>query len=129
MAQIPNIQSYVDLARSRINAYLLPDTCNIYPVTRTKDGSGGWLEVPGTCRQYNSSNDVPCRLDPTRQYLNLEIFNQEVTVDDFILKVPFDASIEVDDNILHQGIIYQIRKLSGTHSWNSVKIALVVSVK
>jgi hypothetical protein len=93
------------------------------------DGSGGWLETDGDFRQYNSSDDVPCRLDPTRQYLNLEVFNQEATVNDFILKVPYDADIEVDDNVLHKGVLYQIRKLSATHSWNSVKIALVVSVE
>lgn len=44
--------------RSDVEAYLMPDTCNVLSVTRTSDGQGGWTEAWGT-----ASGTVACRLD------------------------------------------------------------------
>lgn len=123
------IQKYIDQANERIYAYLLPDTCRIYPIERVDDNSGGYDEEPGDLREYNGSIDIPCRLDPTRQYRDQDIFDQEITVTDYFLNVPYDAPIYVDDIVLHNTNTYQIKKLSDDQSWRSVKKAYVVSVK
>lgn len=123
------IQTYIDQANIRIYQYLLPDTCMIYPLTRVDDGSGGYTEAPGSLRSYNSSTDIPCRLDPTRQYRDQDIFDQEITVTDYFLNVPKDAPIFVDDIVVHMTNVYQIKKLTDDQSWRSVKKAYVVSVR
>jgi hypothetical protein len=123
-----NIQSYVDLATRFIEANLLPDTCNIYPIERTNDGSGGWTEEAGENREYLDDEDIPCRLDPTRQYRDQTVFNQEITVTDYNLNIPRDCPVEVDDEVLHNSIRYVIKKLTDDQSWRSVKRLYVVRV-
>lgn len=124
-----DIQSYVDSATAFIEANLLPDTCKIYPVVRTPDGSGGWSETAGSYRTYKGSSDIPCRLDPTRQYRDQDIYNQEITVTDYNLNLPKDAPVEVDDEIYHNSNRYTIKKLTSDQSWRSVKRLYVVRVE
>lgn len=123
------VQDYIDVANEFIYAYLLPDVCQIYPLVRVDDGSGGYTEAPGDLREYEDSDEIPCRLDPTRQYRDQDIFDQEITVTDYFLNVPEDVPIFVDDIVLHNTVLYQIKKLSDDHSWRSVKKAYVVSVR
>lgn len=123
------IQDYIDGANTFIYAYLLPDTCRIYPTTRVDDGSGGWSETPGALRTYLGSTDIPCRLDPTRQYRDQDIFDQEITVSDYNLNIPIGAPLVVDDIVLIGTQLYQVKKLTDNQSWNSVKRAYVVNVQ
>jgi hypothetical protein len=91
--------------------------------------SGSWGNTRGSARQYNSSTSIPCRLDPTRQYRDQAIYGQEITVTDYFLNLPYDVSIAVDDEVVHGGITYQIKKLNDDHTLKGVKIAYVVSVR
>lgn len=52
--------SAAELARLRadVEAYALPDTCNVLSLTRTPDGEGGWTNTWGT-----ATANVACRLD------------------------------------------------------------------
>ena len=114
-------------ARSRV-LDLLPDTCQIKPYVRVIDPAGGFSETFGTPLQYNGGSNIPCRLDPTRQYRSEDLFGQEAIVNDFTLTIPFDAPIEPDHKVFIGTQQYDIRKLSEAHSWNVVKRALVTQV-
>ena len=62
-----DITSYFDIGRDYINAYLLTDTCLVYPITYANDGSGSNTETQGSAKIYHGSTNIPCRIDQTRQ--------------------------------------------------------------
>ena len=55
-AHLPDTRELTRL-RENIQAYSMPDLCNILSVTRTSDGQGGGVDAWGT-----ASLDVPCAL-------------------------------------------------------------------
>lgn len=124
-----NLTPYLTIARSFIIQNLLPDTCTIYPMSNTGTSSGSWGNIRGSARTYGGNAAIPCRLDPTRQYRDQAIFDQEITVTDYFLNLPYDCTIQIDDEVVHNGITYQIKKLNDDHTLNGVKIAYVVSVR
>lgn len=124
-----DVNPSLSLLRTFIIDNLLPDTCKLYPFTRSVDASGDYTETRGTARTYGSSTDIPCRLDPTRQYRDQAIYDQEITVTDYFLNLPYDCTVHVDDEVVHNSIVYQIKKLNDDHSWKGVKIAYVTSVR
>lgn len=124
-----NLQQYVDIARSIILSDLLPDTCTIASRTRTKDNTGHYSVSEDSPRTYNSSTSIPCRIDPTKQYRDQDVYDQEITLTDYYFSLPFDVTIEVDDIITHSGLKYQIKKLSDDHSWKAVKRAFVIVLR
>lgn len=125
----PNPQKYVDLANIRIFNYLLPDTCNIQPVVRTADGSGGYGETPGDLRTYRNSTAIPCRLDPAKQYKDADIYTEEVTITTYTLNIPYDCDCEIDDIVTHNAFPYTIKQLTDDNSFRSVKKLFLVAVK
>lgn len=126
---IPDVQSYIDLAQDRIYDYLLPDICTITPFVREVDESGGYSETDGTPREFNSSSNIPCRLEQTRQYRDQDIIGQEITVTDYNIYLPNGTGIEVDDKVVHNGITYSIKKLNDDASFRAVTSAYIVSVR
>lgn len=123
-----NLQQYVDLARSRVISDLLPDVCSIMNRSRVNDGTGHY-NITEVARLYNSSENVPCRIDPTKQYRDQDVADQELTVTDYYFSLPYDVTIEVDDIIVYHTNRYQIKKLSDDHSWKAVKRAFVVVLR
>lgn len=128
MANI-DLNPIIGIARSFITSNLLPDTCTIYPMTKTGTSSGSWGNTRGTARTYNGNTAIPCRLDPTKQYRDQAIFDQEITVTDYFLNLPYDCAVGIDDEVVHGGITYQIKKLNDDQTLRGVKIAYVVSVR
>ena len=125
----PDVTDFFDVARDYVDAYLLTDTCQIYPITYTNDGSGSSVVARGSARQYNNSTNIPCRLDQTRQFRETNLFLQETTPTNYYMSLPYDVTIEVNDEIVHNGITYQIRELYDDSTWKAVKKAFVVSVR
>lgn len=123
-----NLQQYVDIARERVLSDLLPDVCSIYTRTRVNDGSGHY-DIAEVITEYNSSTSIPCRIDPTKQYRDQDVLDQELNVTDYYFSLPFDVTIGVDDIIVHNTLRYQIKKLSDNHSWKAVKRAFVIVLR
>lgn len=111
--------------RARVLA-LMPDICHVLEPVRTIDDAGGWVEGEPIPVDYNGSVDIPCRVDPTRQYRQGDVFEQEVVISDFLITVPYDAPLH-SDYIIHVGDIdYEVKKLMDSHSWNVTKRVFVV---
>lgn len=123
-----NLDYYADLVRPLIIENLLPDTCTIYTRERINDGTGHY-SISETVLYYKNSISVPCRIDPTRQYRDQDVADQELNVTDYYFSLPYDLEIAVDNVIVFGGIRYQIKKLSDAHSWKAVKRAFVVTLR
>lgn len=106
---------------------LMPDTYNLQQPVRTVDDAGGWIDDI-VLVEYNDSVDIPCRIDPTRQYRQGDVFEQEIVISDFIITVPYDAPLVEDHIIECNETEYEIKKLMDTHSWNAVKRAFIVKL-
>ncbi len=124
MANI-GLEHRIDHMRTRV-LVLMPDTCHVLETMHTIDEAGGWTNDEQVPVDYNGSPDIPCRVDPTRQYRQGDVFEQEVVISDFIITVPFDAPM-LADYIIHVGDIdYEVKKLMDSHSWRVTKRAFVV---
>lgn len=124
-----NVQPILDLTRDFITENLLQDTCSVYYTPFVEDDSGGYNPGTPVYRTYNNSVLIPCRVDPTRQYRELDIYTQEITVTDYFINFPYDFVMAVNDIVVHGGIEYQVRKLSDDATWKAVKKAYIVSVR
>jgi len=108
--------------------YLLPQTCKIYPPVRVVGEGGEYSESLGTPLIYNTSSDIPCRLDITRHYRFDEIYGQELLASEFELHIPFSASIYADHKLEVEGQFYEITKLMDADPFAVTKSALVVRI-
>lgn len=128
MAQF-NIQDFIEVATGYVLVNLLQDECQVYPMTRTNDGSGGYTETRGAYRTYLNSDIIPCRFNQTRQYRDAAPFLEETTITDYYMDMPTNFELSIDDRIEHGGLTYEIRKLSDDSTWRTTKRAYVVSVR
>lgn len=102
-------------------AELLPDTCNILTVTRTPDGMGGQSEAWGT-----ASSSVSCRVDMlTRQTTEMVQGAVLQPYPQYVLSVPYDTTLTVNDRIEHNSVTYSITSVNVSQSWMAVKRAML----
>lgn len=100
---------------------MLPDTCTILSVTYTPDGMGGQTEAWGTV-----STSVPCRVDLMTNAMNEMVKGAAVNAyPQYMLSVPYDTTIAVENRILHNGITYAVVKINTSQSWKAVGRAVL----
>jgi len=108
--------------RSIINE-LLPDTCNILQVTRTKDGAGGWTESWGTA---SGGTAVACRLDSIGGIVNV-VGGAVQSFHGWIMTLPYDTTITTANRIEHGSDTYQVITIDTDKSWKaSVRVGVEV---
>lgn len=102
----------------------LPDTCVIQTHTGAKDSAGRptqtWAAVTG--------GTVACRVDrmTSRQDMSFVDAAREQTEIRYQLTVPYDAPLEANCRVIHDGKTYEILQLDIDHSWNVSKKAFMV---
>lgn len=100
---------------------LLPDTCDILSVTNTPDGMGGVTQTWGT-----ATASVPCRVDLMTNAMNEMVKGAAVNAyPQYMLSVPYDTTIAVENRILHNGITYAVVKINTSQSWKAVGRAVL----
>ncbi len=104
------------LMRKQVRS-LLPSVCNVGRRSITNDAGGLWDES-ATNVSYESSTNIPCRVDPLRTHRDGSIVNQEILINDYVITLPYDFRIELNDLITYDGRSFQVRKLMQGHSWN-----------
>ena len=88
------------------------DTCEILRLgIATIDGRGITTPAARTNVQYNSSDDVICRIEPARAFMNDKNKFQVVVTDNYMLMLPFDVDIDETDEILWNSMTFDIRKI------------------
>jgi hypothetical protein len=95
-----------------------PDTCTIQTKTETIGATGGvshsWA---------NTYTGVACRLDP--QGFGGEDVNRASLEgeSDFILNIPYDQAIAIEDRIVHSSKTYEVTSVWDTHSYSTIRRA------
>lgn len=84
------------------------------------------LQDDGT---YVATIDIPCRLDIARFFRSGVVADQEITVNDFELHVPFDFEPKADHRILFNGKLFEVRKLMDIYSNPVTKIILITRLE
>lgn len=115
----------VALQRSIVMKTLV-DTCAITRLgVPTVDSRG--ISVPATeiNVQYNASNDIPCRVEIARAFMNDRDRYQPVVTDNYMIILPHDVDIQDTDNITWNGRKFDIRKLVLAGDMNAFVEALI----
>ena len=100
---------------------MLPDTCNILSVTLTPDGMGGNTETWGT-----ASSGVACRVDLiTNDTYELVKGAALQSYPRYMLSVPYDTTLAVENRIEHNSITYAVVKVNTSQSWKAVGRAVL----
>ena len=117
----------------------MPDTARWYaPNARVLGDDGAYREYQGQPLSYNLLNDdgtytatidIPCRLDVARFFRSGTVADQELTVNDFELHVPFDFEPKADHRILFHGKLFEVRKLMDIYSNPVTKIILITRLE
>ena len=109
---------------------LLPDTAQWYaPNERVVDASGAYRQYRGQPLSYNGSIDVPCRVDIARFFRSGVITDQEITISDFEMHLPYDFEPKADHRILYKNELFEVRKLMDTYSNPVTKLVLITRLE
>lgn len=118
---------------------LLPDTAQWYaPNERVVDASGAFREYKGQPLSYivtlddgssYSTIDVPCRVDVARFFRSGTVSDQEITINDFEMHVPYDFEPKSDHRILYKNELFEVRKLMDTFSNSVTKLILITRLE
>ncbi len=102
--------------RSDIKEVSLPDTCNILTNSPSRDSEGGFSDSWGTavvgakCRLENLSN---ARMFQHEELQGLALRGYS----DWILTLPHDVDIAIDQRVEHGGNTYAVTSLVDYPSW------------
>lgn len=117
----------------------MPDTCRWYaPNGRVIGEDGAYREYQGQPLSYNklqddgtyaSTIDIPCRVDIARFFRSGTLADQEITVNDFEMHVPYDFTPEADHRILYHDKMFEVRKLMDVYSNPVTKIILITRLE
>lgn len=126
----PSMMSSRRLAYMRLRGLkLLPDICQIYTLRQTVD-EAGMVGVPERIPAlYKGSSDIPCRLDASTHYRQVDVFDQDVTMHEYVLSLPRDLDITNGQVVEQDGVAYEIRKISNAQSWDVVTLVLLVRME
>ena len=98
-----------------------PDTCTIQTPTAGVDATGSPTET-----FVNTYTPVACRLDPAgagdEAVMNLALEGRS----SWWLNIPYDQAIDETYQVVHDGTIYQIKSVWDTHSYSTIRRALLV---
>jgi hypothetical protein len=100
-----------------------PDTCTIQAKTESAGAMGGvshsWA---------NTYTGVACRLDPqgfgSEGVRNAALEGQST----FILNIPYDQAISIEDRVVHSGKTYEVVSVWDTHSYSTIRRAELTRV-
>jgi len=99
--------STVELNQLRLDTEdLLPDTCTIQVLTRTKDTLGGWSEV-----WANTYTSVVCRIWQ-QQGREAVVGAQPVEVTRWVLNIHWDQACDNTMRVTHGGHTYEVNDLN-----------------
>ncbi len=121
------IDKAFELGQRKALAVLLPDVCQIQPTEGgTVDYSTG-VAVSTTVskRTYNSSENIPCRIDISRAFRPAELKQESTETIEYSLELPFDMTVETSDKVIIDGVNYIIRKLSDDTVWDITRQAII----
>jgi len=112
-------------------AALLPDTSIWYgPNNRVVDvETGAYKEYQGVPLTYNGSINIPCRVDVARFFRSGTASDQELTINDFEMHVPYDFTPQADHRILYKNEFFEVRKLMDTYSNPVTKLVLITRLE
>ena len=98
--------------RSWVENNVLPDTCHIMSKTLASDGMGNSVVTWGT-----ATANVPCRLDTYGNPVEGQIGGGIEPFRQWILTIPYNETISVQNRILHDGITYEVTGVDDDKSW------------
>lgn len=111
--------------RNKAIARLLPTIAHFYIPVRKRTASGGYTDYKPTPYLYKGSAEIPCRLDIARFFRSGNLDNQEITVNDYELHLPFDAVVQADWRIEIGAFLYEMRKDMGAATNTITRIYLI----
>ena len=123
--------------RSRADAYLLPDTCQILKPSGTavKSAKGNltWADTTELI-SYNSSTTIPCRFAISRSFRPETTESQEIVASEFTMFFPVGVDLEVGFLIRmtdRNGKVrdFEPRKLSNLGDWDVLSEATVEEIQ
>lgn len=100
-----------------------PGTCTIQTKTTTTGGMGGISES-----YANTYTGVACRLDPggggDEAVVNFALEGKST----WMLNIPYDQAIAIEDRVVHSGETYEVVGVVDTHSYSTIRRAVLVRV-
>jgi SPP1 family predicted phage head-tail adaptor len=105
--------------RADVEAFTLPDTCNLLTLTRTGDSQGGWTESWGT-----TIAGVPCRLDG-KGGKEAAVAEAVQAFSTWVLTVPQATTITAAMRVEHEDNTYNVKAVDEGGSWQIVKRAIL----
>lgn len=118
-------QRRIDHIRSKIGQRLLPDKCRIFPPEVTVSPSGASKTDWVNPINYNGLVDIICRLDVSKQYKTVDVFEQEANASNFDFYTVHDVPLATDYRIQINDEWYEVRKLGNAGEWRETRYALV----
>ena len=89
-----------------------PDTCTLQTKTETTDSQGGF-----TVSWANTHTGVKCRVMPIQTSRAEQVEGDQLAAySRWILRVPFDQTIDEEMRVVHDSVTYEIERLTDTHS-------------
>ena len=99
-----------------------PDTCTIQVPTNSVDVTGS-----PTVTFASTYTGVACRLDPasgSEVVRNLALEGEST----WWLNIPYDQTIDITYRVVHSGKTYEIKAVWDTHSYSTIRRALLTRV-
>lgn len=126
--------AHFDRLATVMKANVLTDTCKVYYLTETNNSDGYYTvgedpNEPPDYVEYESSEDIPCRLDNVPYIRGEDAQGQELLVNQFRIFFPNDFTITTDARIAHGGYLYEVRKDESAASLEPLNSAIIVELR
>ena len=116
----------IRIMREKVERNMLPDTCQIYPLTGgNRQIVGGVMTsddpAPLVWRVVDAVNItvIPCRNDIYRAYAPDKLKTQPTIVSQYTIELPYDAPVTNQGNFLvTNGRRFEIRKIKDASEWD-----------
>lgn len=100
-----------------------PDTCTIRTPTQTVGAMGGLVLTFA-----DTYTNVACRLDPQSGGSETIVNEALEGKSAWILNIPFNQAIEITYKVVHDSLEYDIVRINDTHSYSTIRRALLTRV-
>lgn len=112
----------------RTTERLLPSTCQIYRREIQIGEDMTYIDTLGDALTWRGLTDIPCRVDQTRHVRDVELYSQEVIVNELELRVPHDAPLQVNTVVMIKGRPFRVIKMYDVVDFMPVKGAVISEV-
>jgi hypothetical protein len=127
---------HIKTVSRRIEKEVLVDICQIYPavITGTISDEGILQKDASVARQYNGSEDIPCRIDLSRSFRPEKHKVQPTVADEYNSEFPRDLQVKTSDRVFVTdawGVVHEfrIRKLKAISNMDATREALIEEVE